>query len=94
MDHILCVRIKEVTYGTCDTIYLCKSSDTKQTYTHSEKCKNLCQPGPFFTHTIFDIVKRAAKDMTMFVRCTVFDSEKTFGIFRCHTKQGCNFHPE
>ena len=44
--------------------------------------------------TIFDIVERTAKDMAMFVRCTVFDSEKTFGIFRCHTKQGCNFHPE
>ena len=32
--------------------------------------------------------------MAVLINFTVFNSQKTFGIFGCHTKEGCNLHPE
>ena len=32
--------------------------------------------------------------MPFFIYCTIFDCQKAFGIFGCHTEQGCDLHPE
>ncbi len=72
------VRIKEIVDCTGNTIYLAKCTDTKQTDTDSEKRKNLCQPLPFYAHTLLDIVERSAKAVSILRYDAVLDSEQTF----------------
>ena len=72
---------------TGNTIYLAESTDTEKTYTDTKECKNLCKPFPFFSHTLFNIIERTAKAVTVFCNHTVFDCQKTFGIFGCHSEE-------
>ena len=88
------IRIKKCLYGICDTIDLCKCSDTKQTYTNTEKCKNLCQPSPFCSHTFFNVVERATHNMTILCNGTIFHCQQTFRILCSHTYKGSYPHPE
>lgn len=70
MDHI---RIKEILYCGCDTVDLCKCTDTKQTDTGTEKSENFGKPASSVSHTIFNIVERTAENMAFIIDCTVFD---------------------
>ena len=54
------LRIKKAIDCTGNTIYLAESTDTKQTYTDSKECKNLCQPLPLVSHAVFNIIERSA----------------------------------
>ena len=88
---IIC--IEEIMYRTGDTVDLGKGSDTEQSYTDTEECKDLRKPFPLCTHTFFDIVEWSAKCMVVLVNDTIFDSQKTFCIFGCHSEECGYFTP-
>ena len=41
-----------------------------------------------------DVIHWTTRNITLVVKCTEFNSQKTFGIFGCHTKESGNPHPE
>ena len=41
-----------------------------------------------------DVIHWSTRYITLVVKCTEFNSQKTFGIFGCHTKESGNPHPE
>ena len=41
-----------------------------------------------------DVIHWTTRNITLVVKCTEFNSQKTFGIFSCHTKESGNPHPE
>ena len=68
------VRIKETVDRTCDTIDLAESSDTEKSDTDAEKCKKLRKPFLVFYNSLFNIIERTAKAVTVRSNDTVFDS--------------------
>ena len=68
------VRIKETVDRTCDTVDLTESSDTEKSDTDAEKCKKLRKPFLVFSHSLFNIIERTAKAVTVRSNDTVFDS--------------------
>ena len=52
--HAVClVRIKEILHRTGNTVYLAEGTDTEQSDTDTEKCKNLRQPFPVVIPYLF-----------------------------------------
>ena len=94
IDTVCLVRIKEVLYGTGNTIYLAECTNTEKSYTNTEECKDLAKPFPFWSHTFFDIIEWSAKAVSVFCNHTVFNCQKTFRKFCCHSKECCHDHPE
>ena len=78
-----------------DGIHLGKGPDTKvSNQGFQRKAKAMARGFIFFTQPIFDVVHRAARNLTFGVDRAVFDSKDTFRVFCCHTKEGGNPHPE
>ena len=94
MNCPACIRVKEISNCTCDTVYLCKSTYTHKTYTNTEKRKNLCKPLPLFTHTVFYVIERSAKNVTFFIYSTILNSQETLGILCSHSEKCRYNHPE
>ena len=88
------IRIKEVGDCRCDTVYLCKCSDTEKSNACSEKCEDLCKPSPLFSHTVFDVVEWSTENVAFFVNGTVLDCQKSFCVFGCHSEKCGYDHPE
>ena len=60
----------------------------------AKECKDLAKPFPFWSHTFFDIIEWSAKAVSVFCNHTVFNCQKTFRKFCCHSKECCHDHPE
>ena len=88
------IRIKKVLYCRGNAVHLCKCTDAKQTDTRSEKREDLCQPSPFLSHAVLNIIERPAKNMAVSVNHTVLNRKKSFRIFGCHSQKCRNYHPE
>ena len=61
-----------VSYTHLD-VYKRQGTDSEKTDPGSEECKNLCKPSPLFSHTILNIIKWSAKNVSVLVDGTVFD---------------------
>ena len=77
-----------------DGVYLSEGADTEVCAQNAEGCKHNCQRFIFFAQAVFDVVHRAAGNISVSVNGTVFYCEQAFCIFGCHTEEGCNPHPE
>ena len=80
--------------STGNTIYLTESSNSEKPDTYAKESKYFGKPFPFFSHTLFYVIKRTAKAVTVFCDNTVFYSEETFGKFGCHAEKGSDNHPK
>ena len=86
--------IKEVSYCTCNTVYLCKSSYSEETYHYAEYCKYFCQPFELLAHSVFNIIKRSSDNMSVLFNDSVLYSQKTFRILCCGSYYCCHPHPK
>ena len=75
-------------------VYLSKGTDTKVCAQNTEHGKHNSQRFVFFAQTIFNVVHRATGNIAVGIYGTIFYSQQTFGIFGCHTEEGCHPHPE
>ena len=88
------IRVKEVLYCRSNTVYLSKGTNSEKTDSGSKECKNFRKPSPLFSHTILNIIKWSAKNVSVLVNSTVFNGQKSFCIFGCHSEECGNDHPE
>ena len=75
-------------------VYLSKGTDTKVCAQNTEYGKHNSQRFVFFAKTIFNVVHRTTGNIAVSIDSTIFYSQQTFGIFGCHTEEGCHPHPE
>ena len=88
------LRIKKVLCRRGDTVNLGNGADTQKTGQYTEDGEQLAQPLPVFTHTLFDIIERTAKHLTVFIDITILYGKKSLGVFGCHTQKCRKLHPE
>ena len=92
-EEISVMRIKVITFR--DFAYDGdKALEESRFFNLPEESEDFRQPGPFFTHTIFNIVEGSSQDMAFLIDSPVTNSQKSLGKFGCHTEKGSHFHPE
>ena len=77
-----------------NTVNLGNCADTHKTCKNSENRKQFCKPLPFCAHTLFDIVKRSAEEMSVAFLFSEFNCEEALGILCCHSEKRRNKHPQ
>ncbi len=77
-----------------DGIDLRKCPDAEEGDEDAGNGKECAERFPFFAHPVFDVVHRAAGNISFGVLLAVFHGEKSFGVFRRHAEESGHPHPE